>query len=80
VDGIAYAEARAGAADAGVGFVALSVLSQADIGKLTEQFGQVLPDPALLVYARPAHLAIRIDGFVDKDTVAQAAHNALTGS
>lgn len=79
VDGIAYAEARAGAAGAGVGFVALNVLSRADIGRLTERFGQVLPDPGLLVYRRPATLVIRIDGFADKDTVAQAAHNAATG-
>ncbi|MBW8741265.1 MAG: hypothetical protein JF623_01255 [Acidobacteria bacterium] len=79
VDGIAYAEARTGAAAAGVGFVALNVLSQADIGRLTEHFGQVLPDPAILVYRRPATLVVRIDGFVDKDTVAQAAHNATVG-
>ena len=80
VDGIAFAEARAGAAAAGVGFVPLNVLSQADVGKLTERFGQVLPDPGLLVYRRPSNLVIRIDGFVDKDTVAQAAHNALVGA
>lgn len=79
VDGIAYAEARAGAQEAGVGFVALDVLSQADVGGLTEKLGQVLPDPGLLVYRRPATLAVRIDGFVDKDTVAQAAHNAAVG-
>jgi hypothetical protein len=79
VDAIAYAEARAGAALAGVPFVALNVLSQADIGALTERFGQTLPDPGLLIYTRPAKLAFRIDGFVDKETVAQAAHNAAAG-
>ena len=80
VDGISFAEARAGAAAAGVGFVPLNVLSQADVGKLTAQFGQVLPDPGLLIYKRPGTLVVRIDGFVDKDTVAQAAHNALAGT
>ncbi len=80
VDGIAFAEARAGAMDAGVGFVPLNVLSQADVGKLTTQFGEVLPDPGLLIYKRPASLVVRINGFVDKDTVAQAAHNAATGT
>jgi hypothetical protein len=79
VDGIAFAEARAGAAAAGVGFVPLNVLRQSDVEKLTLQFGEVLPDPGLLVYRRPATLATRIDGFSDKDTVAQAAHNALVG-
>jgi len=79
VDAIAFAEAKAGAALAGVPFVPLNVLSQADIGKLTEQFGQTLPDPGLFVYVRPAKIAFRFDGFVDKETVAQAAHNAASG-
>jgi hypothetical protein len=75
VDGISFAEARAGAALAGVGFVPLNVLSQAQVGKLTAQLG-LLPDPGLLVYVRPARLAIKISGFADKETVAQAAQNA----
>jgi hypothetical protein len=75
VDAIAYAEARAGAQDTGAGFLPLSVLG-ADVSKLTQKFGEVLPDPGLLVYARPATLALRINGFVDRDTVAQAAANA----
>ena len=79
VDGIAFAEARAGAALAGAGFVGLNVLSQAEVGKLTEQLG-LLPDPAVLVFTRPATLAARIDGFADKETVAQAAHNAANGT
>lgn len=79
LDAIAFAEARAGAALAGVAFVPLNVLSQADVGALTEQFGQALPDPGLFIYTRPAKLALRIDGFVDKETVAQAAHNVGAG-
>ena len=80
VDAIAYAEAMAGAKAAGAGFIALNVLSQADIAKLTETIGEVLPDPGRLVYARPARLAVRLDGFNDKATVAQAAQNAALGS
>jgi hypothetical protein len=79
VDGVTMAEARAGAAMAGAGFVGLNVLSQAELGKLTERFG-LLPDPAILVFRRPTHLAARIDGFADKETVAQAAENAAHGS
>lgn len=75
VDGTSFAEAKAGASLAGVGFVPLSVLSQRDVGKLTEQLG-LLPDPGVLVYVRPAALAVRISGFADKETVAQAARNA----
>jgi hypothetical protein len=79
VDGISFAEAGAGAALAGVGFVPLNVLSQAQVGKLTAQLG-LLPDPGLLVYVRPATLAVKISGFADKETVAQAARNAAHGS
>jgi hypothetical protein len=79
VDGIAFAEARAGAKIAGVGFVALNVLSEAQVGKLTQTLG-LLPDPGLLVYIRPGTLVARISGFADKETVAQAAQNAARGT
>jgi hypothetical protein len=75
VDGTSFAEAKAGAGLADVGFVPLNVLSQREVGKLTEQLG-LLPDPGVLVYVRPASLAVKIDGFADKETVAQAARNA----
>jgi hypothetical protein len=79
VDAIAFAEARAGARLANVGFVSLDVLLQAQVEKLTEQLG-LLPDPGVLVYVRPARLAARISGFADKETVAQAAQNAAHGT
>jgi len=79
VDGISYAEARAGARIAGVGFVPLNVLSQAQIGNLTQMLG-LLPDPGLLVYIRPGTLVAKISGFADKETVAQAAQNAARGT
>jgi hypothetical protein len=79
VDGIAFAEARAGAALAGAGFVPLNVLSRKEVGKLTEMLG-LLPDPGVLVYTRPSTLSIRLGGFADKETVAQAAHNAAQGT
>lgn len=75
VDGIAFAEARAGAALAGAGFVPLNVLSKAQVGGLTEQLG-LLPDPGVLVYTRPSALAVKLKGFADKETVAQAAQDA----
>jgi hypothetical protein len=75
VDGIAFAEARAGAQLARAGFVPLNVLSAAQVQKLTEQLG-LLPDPGLLIYTRPAALVGRLIGFADKETVAQAAQNA----
>jgi hypothetical protein len=79
VDGIAFAEARAGAKNAGAGFVPLNVLSEAQIGNLTQMLG-LLPDPGLLVYIRPGTLVVKISGFADKETVAQAAQNAARGT
>jgi hypothetical protein len=79
VDGTSYAEAKAGAGLAGVGFVALNVLSQRDVGKLTQQLG-LLPDPGVLIYVRPGALAAKLAGFADKETVAQAARNAAAAS
>jgi hypothetical protein len=79
VDGISFAEARAGAKIAGVGFVPLNVLSEAQIGGLTQMLG-LLPDPGLLVYIRPGTLVVKISGFADKETVAQAAQNAARGT
>jgi hypothetical protein len=55
--------------------VPLSVLSGAQVEKLTEELG-LLPDPGVLVYTRPAAVVARISGFADKETVAQAAQNA----
>jgi hypothetical protein len=79
VDGISFAEARAGAKIAGVGFVPLNVLSEAQIGNLTQMLG-LLPDPGFLVYIRPGTLVAKISGFADKETVAQAAQNAARGT
>ena len=76
VDGISLGEANAGALAAGAGFVPLDVLDSAQAGPLMKQLG-VLPDPAVLVYRRPGDLVARFDGFADRDTVAQAATNAM---
>ncbi|MEP6909992.1 MAG: hypothetical protein ABI896_06110 [Actinomycetota bacterium] len=75
LDDVAMREARAGAAAAGVGFVALNVMSEAESRPLTKQLG-VLEDPAVLVYRRPNLLVSRFSGFADKQTILQAARNA----
>ena len=72
---MAMREARAGAAAAGVGFVALNVLNESQSRPLTRQLG-VLEDPAVLVYRRPSELVVRFSGFADKQTILQAARNA----
>jgi hypothetical protein len=75
VDGISLAEARAGARRAGVGFVALDVLDRSASEALTRKLG-VLSAPAFFLYRRPGDLVMRVDGFADRDLVAQAARNA----
>ena len=45
------------------------------IDSLNAKYGAV-QDPAVLVLRPPESLVVRIDGFADRDTVAQAAANA----
>jgi hypothetical protein len=81
VDAISVAEAHAGAVTAGAGFLLVSVLDNKVAGILTGLLpnGGLLPDPGVLVYKAPGDIAIRLDGFADRDAVAQAATNAIAG-
>lgn len=81
VDAISVAEAHAGALDAGAGFLLVSVLDNKVAGILTALLpgGGLLPDPGVLIYRAPGKVAIRLDGFADRDSVAQAAANAKAG-
>lgn len=75
LDDMAMQEAKAGAAAAGAGFVALNVLNESQSRPLTKELG-ILEDPAVLVFRRPGELVVRFSGFADKQTVLQAARNA----
>jgi hypothetical protein len=75
LDDMALLEARAGAAAAGAGFVALDVLNERQSKPLTKKLG-VLEDPSVLIFRRPDEVVISFSGFADKQTVAQAARNA----
>jgi len=81
VDAISVAEAHAGAVDAGAGFLLVDVLDNKVAGILTALLpgGGLLPDPGVLVYKAPGNVVIRLDGFNDRETVAQAATNAMAG-
>ena len=85
VDTMATAEARQGAETAHVGFVAFSVADEKIVSPLTSLLtgaptpaDRVLDGPAVLVFVRPNSLFVRLNGFADRDTVAQAAANATT--
>lgn len=81
VDAISVAEAHAGAVEAGAGFLLVNVLDNSLAGLLTGILpnGGLLPDPGVLIYRAPGTLALRIDGFADRDSIAQAAADALAG-
>jgi hypothetical protein len=83
VDAMARDEARQGAAAAGAGFVALDVSNEKVAAPLTSLLtggataaDRVLDDPAVLVFQAPGTLFVRLNGWNDRDTVAQAATNA----
>jgi hypothetical protein len=85
VDELATAEARHGAALAGAGFVAFNVADEKLVSPLSSLLtgaptaaDRVLDGPAVLVFQRPRTLFVRLNGFADRDTVAQAAANADT--
>ena len=75
LDDMALQEARAGAAAAGAGFVALNVLNESQSRPLAQKLG-LLEDPAVLVFEGEGDLFVRLTGFADQQTVAQAATNA----
>jgi hypothetical protein len=81
-DAISYAEARAGASDAGAGFLGVSVLDDSVAGPLTAALPDqgLLPVPGVLIYRRPGVLVQRVDGFEDRDGVAQLAAGAVTAT
>jgi hypothetical protein len=75
IDEMAIAEARVGAAEVGAGFLALNIRSEPQVRPLAQLLG-VLESPSVLVYERPNTLFLRLNGFSDRATIAQAAANA----
>jgi hypothetical protein len=85
VDTMATAEAKHGAEAAHVGFVAFNVADNKIVSPLSAVLSgaptpadRVLDGPAVLVFQRPSTLFVRFNSFADRDTVAQAAANAVT--
>ena len=76
VDELAAAEAEAGAKLGGAGFLALNVLNEGVARSLLAKLDSV-QDPSVLVVKRSGDVAVELAGFVDRETVAQAAANAL---
>jgi hypothetical protein len=79
IDRVTLAEAKAAAGAAGVPYVEIDVLN-AELGRaIARTFGVVEP-PATLIYQRPTALYLKLDGYADSATIAQAAENAKTAA
>lgn len=82
VDVLALDEARAGASSSGAGFASVDVTSDRQSRVFTnflttlDQANRLLDAPAVFVFERPKMLFVRLNGFADRDTVAQAVQNA----
>ncbi|MGN6430086.1 MAG: hypothetical protein ACTHNB_05035 [Gaiellaceae bacterium] len=84
VDRLTLAEAKAGASYAHVGFVSISVSRNAQVQALSTLAGasadpqnRLLDAPAVLVFQKRT-LYVRLNGYVDADTIEQAAVNAAS--
>lgn len=77
VDELAAAEARAGASLGGAGFLALNVLNERVARALLAKI-DAIHNPSVLVLRRPGDVVLKLDGFADRETVAQAAASAAS--
>ena len=78
IDAMSRDEAAAGASAARAGFVPIDVIKNSrEAEALTLKLGVVLRAPGVLVFKSPDTLANMLDGFRDRETVAQAAFDAL---
>jgi hypothetical protein len=78
VDSLTVTEARAGAAGASSGFVAVNLLDDAVAGRLTALLpaNELLPTPGILVYDRHGKVVYRFDGYLDRQAIAQAVKSS----
>ncbi len=74
-DTIQTRETRAGALDAGAGFLALDVTKNDEVAALASQY-DVRDAPATLIFVRGPKVAFRIAGYLDRKAVAQAASDS----
>jgi hypothetical protein len=75
VDALAAAEAQAGAKLGSVGYLALNVLNEEVARALLTKL-DLVEDPSVLVLKRSGEIALQLNGFVDRETIAQASANA----
>jgi hypothetical protein len=74
-DALTILEARAASLATRSGFIAVDVTREQQVQSLAVGY-EVLESPSVLVFTRGPKLEARLDGFVDRETVAQAVENA----
>jgi hypothetical protein len=79
VDEYSVSEAVLGAKSAGAGFFRVDVRNEKLATTFTKAYG-VLQAPSVLVFRRPGTLALKLNGFVDHQTVEQAVLNVANGA
>jgi hypothetical protein len=75
IDELAAGEAKAGAKLGGAGYLALNVLNERVAHALLTKLDGT-KEPSVLVFKHSGDVALALEGFVDRETVAQAAANA----
>ena len=75
VDAAAVREARAGATDAGAGYLAVDVTKEKQVAELAAEY-EVVEAPTVLVVVRSGEAVSRFDRIIDRTTVAQAVTDA----
>lgn len=76
LDGEGLREARAGAVASRAGFLAVDVTKETAVAEVATEY-EVLGSPTILVVVRSGEAHARFEGYVDRQTVAQAVTNAL---
>ena len=75
LDGEALREARAGAVASHAGFLAVDVTKETAVAEIAAEY-EVLGSPTILVVVKGGEARSRFEGYVDRQTVAQAVTNA----
>ncbi len=75
IDQVTLSEAEAAAAQTNAGFVKVNAYVQAQIAPLASKVS-ITSAPAVLVMKRPADVTIQINGWADRDSIAQAVADA----
>lgn len=76
LDALTTREARAGAFAADAGFVAVDVSKESAVAPLAKEHA-LRAAPGILVVTRGPEVVVRFDSFEDRETIAQAAANAV---